>query len=85
MLKDDIPISVYKDGLSRICYSCRLSLLLFSVRCVGSGGNESTCGCFYFASTELVLKLQVKLFFINLEAINGDITKVGILIKRNKV
>jgi hypothetical protein len=27
----------------------------------------------------------VKLFFINLEAINGDITKVGILIKRNRV
>jgi hypothetical protein len=36
VLKGDIPISVYKDGLSRICYSCRLSLLLFSVRCVGS-------------------------------------------------
>jgi len=36
VLKDDIPISVYKDGLSRICCSCRLSLLLFSFRCVGS-------------------------------------------------
>lgn len=36
VMKDDIPISVYKDGLSRICRSCRFSLLLFSVRCVGS-------------------------------------------------
>jgi hypothetical protein len=71
VLKDDIPISDYKDGLSRIC--------------CWKQGNESTCGCFYFGSTELVLKLQVKLFFINLEVINGDITKVGILIKRNKV
>jgi hypothetical protein len=36
VLKDDIPISDYKDGLSRICCSHRFSLLLFSFRCVGS-------------------------------------------------